>query len=472
MQTNNTGVKLDYKPTATSGPRLRAHLRVLRLRWHRTETQHKHLALGSCLLALALGITTLGVFTGAQSQPAAPPLAERTVPLPLPSEPRIRDWMTAGELEPAQYRERTLEVKAGESIASVFRRERLNRTDLHFITALGGAASELQRVRPGDQLTVHDDGAGNVLYLTRDLSDDRILHIRRGENGFEKEIEDLPLQRRIRHAEGEINRSLYQDAREAGLSTGLIMDLSHIFQWDIDFVLDIRRGDEFRVIYEALYRDGEEIGNGRILAAEIVNRGERIRALRYTDPEGNSDYYAPSGESMRQAFLRAPLEYMRISSHFNPNRRHPKLNRMRAHRGVDYAAPEGTPVRAAGDGRVTYRGRRGGYGNTVQIKHGDRYSTLYAHLSRFEPSVQSGSRVEQGDVIGYVGQTGLATGPHLHYEFLVDGVHRDPVNVELPSADPVPEKYHDHFRETVSPLIAELDLVGGEERLVQRPVGE
>lgn len=462
-----TGVKHDYKP--------RTPHRISAIsRWGHGLTRgiplparRRRRLLGIALLLSAMVPALFGGWPGAQSQTqAAAGALERQMALPLPEPELATGLVNRNPVAEREYRERSLRVRPGESLSQLFRREGLSRMDLHFITALGEEAASLARIRPGEELVIHDDGTGNVLYLARELDEERMLHVHRTEEGFTKEISELPIQRRVRHAEGEIQRSLYQDALAEGLSDGLIMELAFIFQWDVDFVLDIRRGDEFRVVYEALYKDGEPIGHGRILAAEIVNRGESIRALYYENPQGEADYYAPGGDSMRRTFLRAPLEYIRISSHFNPNRQHPKLNRMRAHTGVDYAAPEGTPVRAAGDGRITYRGRRGGYGNTVQIRHGGRYETLYAHLSRFASGVGVGSRVEQGEVIAYVGETGLATGPHLHYEFLVDGVHKDPVQVEIPAADPVPEEFREHFRRTTSPLVAELDLLNGPTRLI------
>ncbi|MDQ2070571.1 peptidoglycan DD-metalloendopeptidase family protein [Natronospira bacteriovora] len=413
-------------------------------------------------------ITSLSATSSPETPDTLPRDLPREMALPLPVSPLTRTLLQENTLAASNLRERTLEVRSGESLARVFGRNGLNSTDLHFIMSLGGETESLARLRPGDRIQVSDDGSGNVLALSRQIDPDRILHVRRGERGFEKHIETLPLQLRVNFASGTINRSLYQDARAAGLSNNLIMNLAGVFQWDIDFVLDIREGDEFVVIYEEYYRDGEKVRDGDILAAEIVNRGNRIQAVRYTDPSGRTDFYSPNGDSMRRTFLRAPLEYMRISSHFNPNRRHPVLNRIRAHRGVDYAAPTGTPIRAAGDGRITLRGRHGGLGNTVQIQHGERYSTLYAHMSRFARGHQVGSRVRQGEVIGYVGQTGLATGPHLHYEFLVDGVHRNPVTVDFPAADPVPERYRDDFLTTTATLIAHLDIARPGERLAER----
>ena len=205
------------------------------------------------------------------------------------------------------------------------------------------------------------------------------------------------------------------------------MELAGIFGWDIYFALNIRRGDHFTVVYDQLYLDGKKIGNGDILAAEFVNQGQVYRAVRYEKPNGTADYYTPDGNSMRKEFLRTPVAFTRISSRFSLGRYHPILNRIRAHKGVDYAAPTGTPIKATGDGRVAFRGRKGGYGNVVILDHGRGYSTLYGHMSRFARGERVGTRVHQGQVIGYVGSTGMATGPHLHFEVRADGVTTDPV---------------------------------------------
>ena len=218
-------------------------------------------------------------------------------------------------------------------------------------------------------------------------------------------------------AAGVIDSSLFEAGQRVGLSDNLIMQMAEIFGWDVDFALDIRAGDRFALVFEEQFKDGEKIGEGPIIAAEFINLGRRIRAVRYVDPEGKTDYFSPDGRSMRKAFLRTPVNFARISSRFSFSRRHPILHKMRAHRGVDYAAPRGTAVKASGDGRVIFASRKGGYGRTIIIRHGSAYTTLYAHLARFSKGVRPGKRVEQGQVIGYVGSTGLATGPHLHYEY-------------------------------------------------------
>jgi murein DD-endopeptidase MepM/ murein hydrolase activator NlpD len=239
----------------------------------------------------------------------------------------------------------------------------------------------------------------------------------------------------------------------------VIMDLVSIFGWDIDFSLDIRRGDRFGIVYEELYKDDVKIRNGRILSAEFINNGKTYRAVYYTDPSGNSDYYAPDGRSMRKAFLRSPVKFSRISSRFSNKRWHPVLSKWRSHKGVDYAAARGTPVRASGDGKITFAGRKGGYGRLVVIRHGGRYTTAYGHLHRYAKGARSGKKVKQGQIIGYVGSSGLATGPHLHYEFRVNGVHRNPLTVKLPEAQPVNTTYLNNFKENTQVYLSMLRLM-------------
>ena len=236
-----------------------------------------------------------------------------------------------------------------------------------------------------------------IVNLTREIDYSRYLQVTRDKDAFNIETHKYNLTSKQAEAEGRITSSLFASAAKAGVSDTTIMNLANIFQWDIDFMLDIRHGDEFHIIVEELWRDGKRVAEGDILAAEFVNQGEVFRGIRYRDPDGNTSYFAPDGRSLRQAFLRAPLEFSRISSNFNPNRRHPILNTLRAHQGVDYAAPNGTPVKTAGDGKIIFRGVKGGYGNTIIVQHGNNVSTLYGHLSRFNKQYQNGSRVRQGD---------------------------------------------------------------------------
>ncbi len=256
-------------------------------------------------------------------------------------------------------------------------------------------------------------------------------------------------------AHGRIRSSLYEDGINAGIPYPVIMEMAAIFAWDIDFAMDLRKGDSFAVLYrtEAADDDGH---TPRILAAEFVNRGKSYTAVYYRNKTGHAGYYTSQGISLRKAFLRNPVKYRRISSYFNLRRRHPVLNRIRAHKGVDYAAPTGTPVRATGDGKIIWRGRKGGYGKTLIIRHGRKYTTLYAHLSAYRPGLRTGKRVRQGDVIGYIGATGLATGPHLHYEFRVYGRHHNPLTVKLPKARALSRRRQKDFFERSKYLLGQL----------------
>ena len=310
-------------------------------------------------------------------------------------------------------------------------------------------------LRPGDEIEIrHDDG--KLISLYRELSLTSALRVSKESSGFVAEIIDRPIEIRKRRAYGRIDSSLFESGNTAGLPDKLIMNLAGIFAWDIDFVLDIRVGDNYYILYEEIYQDGEFVTDGEIIAAEFNNDGRTYQAIRFIDNDGRSDYFTPDGSSVRKAFVRAPVDFSRISSSFNPRRRHPVLNTIRAHRGVDYAAPRGTPIKAAGDGKIIFRGRKGGYGNAVIVQHGGNITTLYAHMSNFARSAPFGSRVIQGQVIGFVGSTGLATAAHLHYEYRLNGVHRNPRTVKLPKAEPIKDEYKEKFLAEAQPLLDEL----------------
>jgi murein DD-endopeptidase MepM/ murein hydrolase activator NlpD len=262
--------------------------------------------------------------------------------------------------------------------------------------------------------------------------------------------------RHITSVHGTINSSLSLAGQRAGLPNELILQLTNIFAWDIDFATNLHHGDQFTVVYEQT-GIGNHSSDSQIIAAEFVNQGRILTAIRYKDSEGHINYYSPEGKPMRKAFLSTPVDFVRISSGFDTHRKHPILNRIRAHKGIDYAARTGTPVKSAGDGEVVFRGRKGGYGQVMIVKHGEHYETLYAHLSDFKKGLESGDRVKQGEVIGYVGQTGLATGPHLHYEFRVDGVHRNPETLNLAHSLPLHEEVLADFKAQTQPLLAQLN---------------
>ena len=249
---------------------------------------------------------------------------------------------------------------------------------------------------------------------------------------------------------GEIKDSFYKSAKDVGIPDSIIMDFAYIFGWDIDFIFDVRKGDKFSVIYETEFSEGEKISNGDIVFAEFTNREKKYIAQRFFDSVQGKQYFNENGENVKKAFLRAPLDFAYISSHFNPNRMHPILHKIKAHNGVDYAAKRNTPVKASGDGVISFIGRQSGYGRTVEIKHGGNIKTLYAHLERFNTKLKVGSKVKQGEIIAFVGDSGQATGPHLHFEFWQGEIRSDPVKVKLPSAKPVNNAQRNEFEDLLA----------------------
>ena len=351
-------------------------------------------------------------------------------------------------------------VSRNDTMDRLFRRLELNLGDLASLRNLPELRSQVDRLKPGELLRFMHRGS-ELIGLERKLSDSETLKVTRDANGFSSDVLENPLEVRTRTASATIENSLFQAAADAELSDRVAFDLAEIFQYDIDFVLDIQSGDRFTVVYEEVFQDGEPLRIGNILAAKFVNEGREYRAIRYTDAEGRGQYFSPDGKSLRKAFIRAPVQFSRISSRFNPSRRHPVLNRIRAHRGVDYAAPVGTPVRAAGEGRVRFVGQQGGYGNVIELEHGSGVVTVYGHLSRFAPKLRRGQQVGLAQVIGYVGKTGLATGPHLHYEYRIRGVHKNPQTVPLPDAEPIPDAERERFLTATADLVNMLDLPVG-----------
>ena len=349
-------------------------------------------------------------------------------------------------------------VRPGDNLSLVFQRRGIAARELQRILDSGPLASRLERLRPGDSLVFARDPEGTLAYFAYSPSSFERLEFERVHDRYvAREIVEHTDVVRV-HRKAIIERSLFEAGQRIGLDDRVTLELANIFRWDIDFVLEIREGDSFHVVFEERRHNGSPVEFGDVLVAEFVNQGRRHRAVRYVDRGGEADFYSPAGEPMRKRFLRAPFRFSpRISSHFNLNRRHPMFKRTMPHRGIDYAAPVGTPVLATGDGTVEVAGRNRANGNYIVLGHGGRFSTKYLHLSRFHRNTRRGRDVSQGDVIGYVGATGYATGPHLHYEFLVDGVHRNPRTVELHKARPLPDSERQRFGESTAPLLALLD---------------
>jgi len=348
-------------------------------------------------------------------------------------------------------------VANGDTLSTVFAKVGLSPAVMHAVLASSADAKQLSRLKIGQTLEFQLTEQGELASLRSKLNSLETLALEQTPKGYVFKKEQVKPEVSTVYARGEIDSSLFLAAKRAGLSHNLTMDLANVFGYDIDFALDIRKGDSFEVIYEEKTVEGQRVGTGNILAARFTNRGKTYSAVRYTSKDGTTSYYNADGTSMRKAFIRTPVDFARISSRFSNGRKHPILNKIRAHKGVDYAAPHGTPIKSAGDGKVLLAGRKGGYGNTVIIQHGQRYRTLYAHMQGFAKGVRNGSTVKQGQIIGYIGTTGLSTGPHLHYEFQVDGVHVDPLGLKLPMADPIAKSEMPRFMQQSQPLMARMD---------------
>lgn len=348
-------------------------------------------------------------------------------------------------------------VAKGDTLSTLFEKVGLPSTSVHEILASDKQAKQFTQLQRGQKLEFELNPDGQLTNLHTKLSDLESITLTKNDKGYVFNRVTAKPTVRSAYVHGVINSSLSQSAARAGLSHSLTMDMASVFGYDIDFAQDIRQGDEFDIIYEQKVVNGKIVGNGPILSARFTNRGKTYTAVRYTNKQGNSSYYTADGNSMRKAFIRTPVDFARISSKFSAGRKHPILNKIRAHKGVDYAAPRGTPIKAAGDGKVLLAGRRGGYGNTVIIQHGNTYRTLYGHMQGFAKGVKTGGSVKQGQVIGYIGTTGLSTGPHLHYEFQVNGVHVDPLGQKLPMADPIAKGERARFLAQSQPLMARMD---------------
>lgn len=379
-------------------------------------------------------------------------------PLALPENPLAPVEISHEENKLKQWS--SVRIKPGDSLSSIFDRTEINPGQLIELLKIKTAKQHLLKIHPGEEIKIDHDFNGELLGLYYDIDFEQSLLVERKNGQLESTLIKHDIDARPQHATGEITDSLFVAAQEAGLSDNMTMELAAIFGWDIDFVLDIRKGDSFSLVYEHIYKNGTKVKDGNILAAEFINKGKSYRAVRYQDPKTKKTaYYTEEGRNLRKAFLRSPVKFSYISSKFTNKRYHPVLHKYRSHKGIDYAARRGTPIRSSGEGKVVFRGKKGGYGNVVIIKHGSRYSTLYAHLSKFNRKIRSGSRVKQGQIIGYVGSSGLATGPHLHYEFRVNGVHRNPLTVKFPSAKSISKQHLASFKQETSQLFAQLAVL-------------
>ena len=411
----------------------------------------RQLVFGAALLALP----TLGVLTAFGIAPdTAPPDGARHMvvePVALP------EFVPAPEAPQGfMTQERVLR---GDTVAAL-----LDRLGVHDERAIAFLRSDMRarplyrQLVPGRTLQAEVDGEGNLVALRYFLNASGLLEVKREGEGFTAQQRTVAEAPRVFYRSGTIRSSLFAATDAAGIPDAIAMQIVKVFATDIDFHSDLRRGDRFSVVYEMVYDSGELVSTGRILAAEFVNDGQAYQAVLFRDDEGNDAYYSLDGSSRAKAFLRSPLEFTRISSGFG-GRTHPIFKNWRAHTGVDFAAPQGTRVMASADGTVMFAGVKGGYGNAIEIRHGGGVTTLYGHLNAFARGIRAGTHVHQGEPIGFVGHTGYATGPHLHYEFKIGGVHQDPLKVALPKAEPVAASLRGEFERVARDARATIERV-------------
>jgi murein DD-endopeptidase MepM/ murein hydrolase activator NlpD len=374
------------------------------------------------------------------------------IPLALPGQPAL----PAG---PQFWREER--IQRGDTIGSLLSRLQVNDPEASAYLQSARHVRSLYQLVPGRTVRAVTSGAGELVTLRYVNADGTELVVQKRGSDFFALEQPLATQQRLLMSSGEIQSSLFAATDAAGLSDAVAVQLADVFSSEVDFHRDLRPGDRFAVVFEAFYSNGEFVRTGRIVAAEFTNAGHTYRAVYFQDAQGRGGYYTPEGRNMRKSFLRSPLEFSRISSGFSTSRFHPVLNTWRAHKGVDYSAPTGTRVKATADGHVQFYGRHGGYGNLVVLRHRNGYSTAYGHLSGFAKGLHAGQRVNQGEVIGYVGSTGLATGPHLHYEFRIGGVHQNPLRLAVPPGPSITADVRPSFDASLQPLLEKLNLIRG-----------
>jgi murein DD-endopeptidase MepM/ murein hydrolase activator NlpD len=354
---------------------------------------------------------------------------------------------------PAQEKWNNVVVRPGQSLDGIFRQQGYSAGTLHEIMSLNSDTKQLRKIRPGDLFEFQNHEDDSLARMRYAIDESNYLIVEHDGQQAYASLQPREITTHREETSGTITSNLFLAGKQAGLGDGMVMKLANLFGWDIDFALDIREGDRFFLVYEKIYRDGDFLRDGEIIGATFVNQGEKFQAIRF-DIDGQAQYFAPDGRNMRKAFLRAPLNFSYVSSNFNPKRFHPILKRVKAHNGIDYRAPKGTPVYSAGDGKVIRSAYSKYNGHHVFIQHANSIVTKYLHFTN--RTVKQGQRVKQGQVIGYVGATGLAQAPHLHYEFLLNGVHRNPRTVALPKADPLGTAQLADFQQAAAPILSEL----------------
>ncbi len=421
-----------------------------------SERKFSHKRIKLHWLAIASGILALVLFLAvnetpqAETRPVVLSTITEEVSLPLPS-PTLDRNEAFWQIE---------QVRQDDTLLTLFRRMNIRDEDaIKFLMLSPDAHALNTQLIPGHTVETKTNAQGKLLYLEYELDAENILVAGLTSGGYVVATKKLLLESQQVLKSAVIRDTLFGATDDAGIPDQIAIQIAEILSSEIDFYQDLRSGDRFHVIYEAFYNAGEMMKTGNVLAVEFVNNGTTYQAIHFGDASGKYAYYTPEGKSLHKTFLRSPLEYTRISSSFSAGRYHPILQRMKAHRGVDMAAPTGTRVKASGDGKVAFMGKKGGYGNVVILNHPNGISTVYGHLSRFSDAIRKGDTVNQGDIIGYVGMTGLATGPHLHYEFLVNGNHRDPMKVALPQSVPIDDNFKSEFNAHSLTMIAKLEML-------------
>lgn len=406
---------------------------------------------------LLAGAGTISFLTGLTAFAVAPSIEQATPPKQWVVEQLALPTLTASDT-PADVFVREEQVRRGDTVFSLIRRAGVEDAEAEsFMRENASARPLFQQLRPDQPITTRTNNDGELVSLSYPLyGTDRTLVVERNGSGFDAREESVALDTHVVTRSGVIRSSLFATADEIGMPDAIATQIADIFGGDIDFRTDLRRGDRLSVVYESMSSGGREVRTGRVLAVEFVNDGQTYRAVWYAGAGQSGAYYTPDGKSLKKAFLRSPLEFSRVTSGFSM-RLHPILGTWRAHKGVDYGAPIGTKVRATADGEVEFVGQQNGYGNFIVLRHQDRYTTAYGHLNGFAAGLHKGMRVEQGQVIGYVGRTGWATGPHLHYEFRIAGMHQDPLSIALPVSIPLTAQQLTTFRSSTAPMLAQLE---------------
>jgi murein DD-endopeptidase MepM/ murein hydrolase activator NlpD len=400
-----------------------------------------------------LAVLLFGAFSEtpqAETHAIAPKTITQEVTLPLPTS-TINHNEEFWQIE---------QVRRDDTLPTLLARMNIRDQEAVKFLMLSPEAQDLNtRLMPGRMIEIKSNLDGKLLHLEYELDTENILVAGLTSEGYLVATQKLLLQNHHVLKSAVIRDSLFGATDDAGIPDQIALQIAEIFSAELDFHQDLRPGDKFSVIYEAFYNAGELMKTGNVLAVEFVNRGKTYQAIHFGEASGKYSYYTPEGKSLHKSFLRSPLEFTRVSSSFNNGRFHPILQKIKAHKGVDLAAPTGTRIKASGDGEVEFMGVKGGYGNVIVLKHPNGIKTVYGHLSRFSEAIRKGDKVAQGDIIGYVGMSGLATGPHLHYEFLLDNVHRDPMTVALPTSIPIDSQYKEAFEKQAKNYIAQLDMI-------------